>query len=378
MASGNIVTRKLKNGKLRYEITVDGGIDPITGKRVRAYKTVKTEKEAKSLMHKMICDMEKGIVTRRTSKSVGDWMDEWLALYLPNIAQTTRKGYMSKIKDYIKPAIGNLSISVLRAHHVQTMVNNMTARGLSPKNIRDTFNNVNAAMKKAVVLHMIPYNPCEGVVLPKLKKYKAKVYDTDMIHHLLEVAKGTDMYIPLLLLTTAGLRRGELVALRWEDVDFKRNILKIRRSMVNGLDGVIIKDPKSESGIRDIHVGKEVMEELRKARVQYLNDALTCGYGFQNLDLVVRQEDGSPVKPDSMTQKWERFLKKYNLPKIRLHDLRHSNATALIQAGVSPKVVQQRLGHSDVNITLNTYTHVLPEMDIEAAEKLDDIILKKA
>jgi integrase len=105
---------------------------------------------------------------------------------------------------------------------------------------------------------------------------------------------------------------------------------------------------------------------------------MTCGYGCQNLDLVVRQEDGSPVKPDSMTQKWERFLKKYNLPKIRLHDLRHSNATALIQAGVSPKVVQQRLGHSDVNITLNTYTHVLPEMDIEAAEKLDDIILKKA
>ena len=144
------------------------------------------------------------------------------------------------------------------------------------------------------------------------------------------------------------------------------------------MDGVIVKAPKSESGIRDIYVGKEVMEELRKAKLQYLNDALTCGYGFQNLDLVVRQEDGSPVKPDSMTQKWERFLKKYNLPKIRLHDLRHSNATALIQAGVSPKVVQQRLGHSDVNITLNTYTHVLPEMDIEAAEKLDDIILKKA
>ena len=378
MASGNIVKRKLKSGKVHYEITVEGDRDPITGDRVRAYKTVKTEKEAKSLMHKMICDMEKGIVTRKTTKTVGEWMDEWLSMYLPNIAQTTRKGYMTKIKDYIKPAIGDIPLNKLRAYDVQTMVNYMIAKPLSAKNIRDTFNNVNAAMKKAVVLHMIPYNPCEGVVLPKLKKYKAKVYDTNMIHKLLEVAKGTDMYIPLLLLTTAGLRRGELVALRWEDVDFKRNILRIRRNMVNGLDGVIIKAPKSESGIRDIHVGKEVMEELRKARVQYLSDAMTCGYGFQNLDLVVRQEDGSPVKPDSMTQKWERFLKKYNLPKIRLHDLRHSNATALIQAGVSPKVVQQRLGHSDVNITLNTYTHVLPEMDIEAAEKLDDIILKKA
>ena len=96
------------------------------------------------------------------------------------------------------------------------------------------------------------------------------------------------------------------------------------------------------------------------------------------MNFVIHQEDGSPFKPDSMTRKWARFLEANNLPKIRLHDLRHSNATALIQAGVSPKVVQQRLGHSDVNITLNTYTHVLPEMDIEAAEKLDAILLKQA
>ena len=99
---------------------------------------------------------------------------------------------------------------------------------------------------------------------------------------------------------------------------------------------------------------------------------------FQNLNFVIRQEDGSPLHPDSMTRKWLRFLKDNDLPHIRLHDLRHSNATALIQAGVNPRVVQQRLGHSDVNITLNTYTHVLPEMDVDAAEKLDAIMLKKA
>ncbi len=107
-------------------------------------------------------------------------------------------------------------------------------------------------------------------------------------------------------------------------------------------------------------------------------DLFKYGAGFQNLDFVIRQEDGSPFKPDSMTQKWERLLEEKGLPKIRLHDLRHSNATALIQAGVNPRVVQQRLGHSDVNITLNTYTHVLPEMDVDAAEKLDSIMLKKA
>ena len=102
------------------------------------------------------------------------------------------------------------------------------------------------------------------------------------------------------------------------------------------------------------------------------------GPGFQDLGFIVHQNDGSPLHPDSITRKWTRFLDRNNLPRIRLHDLRHSNATALIQAGVNPRVVQQRLGHSDVNITLNTYTHVLPEMDKDAASKLDSLILNRS
>ena len=133
--------------------------------------------------------------------------------------------------------------------------------------------------------------------------------------------------------------------------------------------------PSMTFGTKEI--GDEVMAELKKARLKYMDDALTSPI-FQNLNFVIRQEDGSPLHPDSMTRKWSRFLKDNDLPHIRLHDLRHSNATALIQAGVNPRVVQQRLGHSDVNITLNTYTHVLPEMDIDAAAKLDAIMLRKA
>lgn len=199
-----------------------------------------------------------------------------------------------------------------------------------------------------------------------------------MIQNLLDVASGTDMFLPIFLLVMVGLRRGELLALRWEDIDFKNNILKVRKNMVNGEKGCVIKSPKSEAGIRDIYLGDDVMSVLKQARLQYMNDAFSYGVGFQNLGFVIRQEDGSPLRPDSMSQKWRRFLEAHDLPKIRLHDLRHSNATALIRAGVNPRVVQRRLGHSDVNITLNTYTHVLPEMDMEAAAKLDSILLKRA
>ena len=379
MASGNIVKRIRKSGKISYEITVEGERDPLTGKRNRVFRTVKgSEKEARKVMHRLINDMEQNKIVKKNHKTVEEWMEEWINLYLPNVEETTRVGYKTKLRCYIKPALGDILIYSLRADHVQKMVNDMLARGLSPKNIRDTFNNINAAMKKAVVLRYIPFNPCEGVVLPKLKKYRAKVYDNQMIHTLLDTAEGTDMYLPILLGVTVGLRRGEMIALRWDDIDFKTNTIKVRSNMVNGENGCIIKAPKSEAGIRDIKVGDEVMAELRKARLQYMEDALSYGRGFQNLNFVIRQEDGSPLQPDSMTRKWSRFLKDNDLPHIRLHDLRHSNATALIQAGVNPRVVQQRLGHSDVNITLNTYTHVLPEMDIDAAAKLDAIMLRKA
>jgi len=251
-------------------------------------------------------------------------------------------------------------------------------KGLSPKNIRDTYNNINAATKQAVKLRMIPYNPCEGVVLPKRKKFTAEVYDIEMLNHLLELARPTDFYIPLLLLITAGLRRGELLALKWSDVDFKKNIISIRRSMVRGEDGFIIKAPKSEAGIRDIHLGSEVMEELKRYKAYQFTEMTVDSMYVNNIDFIIRQDNGALFTPDAMSRKWKRFITAHELPDIRLHDLRHSNATALIKAGVSPKVVQQRLGHADVSITLNTYTHVVPDMDIDAAEKLDQMILKKA
>lgn len=379
MATGNIVERRRLKGNVCYEITVEGEPDILTGKRNRVYKTVKgTKKEAKAIMRQMIADMDRGVALRKSNKKISAWLDEWMELYLPNIAETTRIGYKTKIKNYIKPALGDIYVQSLRAEHVQRMVNDMNARGLSPKNIRDTYNNINAAMKKAVALRMIPFNPCDGVVLPKLKRYKAKVYDVKMIHHLLDVAKDTDMYLPILLCVTAGLRRGELLALRWEHVDFKNSLIKIRSNMVRGENDYVIKSPKTDAGTRDIRLGDEVMAVLKKEKTAYFTDLMRWGSTFQNLGFVIRQEDGSPLRPDSMTRKWRRFLDIYDLPPIRFHDLRHSNATALIQAGVNPRVVQQRLGHSDVNITLNTYTHVLPDMDMDAAEKLDDIMLKKA
>ena len=140
MATGNIVERMTKSGKRRYEITVEGDRDPLTGQRNRVYKRVDcSEKEAKKIMHRMINDMEQNKIVKKNHKTVAEWLDEWIRLYLPNVEETTRVGYKTKLRCYIKPALGDILIGSLRADHVQKMVNDMLAKGLSPKNIRDTF-----------------------------------------------------------------------------------------------------------------------------------------------------------------------------------------------------------------------------------------------
>ena len=155
------------------------------------------------------------------------------------MATATKVGYKSKIKCYIKPSIGDVFVQSLKTHHVQKMVNDMIAKGLSPKNIRDTYKNINAAMKKAVILRMIPFNPCEGVSLPKVKRYRANVYNVTNIQNLLAITKGTDMYLPVLLCVSLGLRRGEMLALRWSDIDFNKKILSVRSNMVRGEKGSV-------------------------------------------------------------------------------------------------------------------------------------------
>ena len=184
--------------------------------------------------------------------------------------------------------------------------------------------------------------------------------------------KGTDIYLLVLLGLTVGMRRGEIAALRWESVDFASKTIKICESRVHANKTVIQKSPKSEAGDRTVTIGDDVLAELQKAKEEY--DEKAKEPWFRDLGFVVCKEDGSPYHPDSLTQTWERFTKSKNLPHIKLHGMRHTNATAMIAAGVNPKVVQQRLGHADVSVTLNTYTHVLPGMDQEAAQKLGNIL----
>lgn len=168
-----------------------------------------------------------------------------------------------------------------------------------------------------------------------------------------------------------------MAALQWKDINFAKSTISITQNRVHTAEGVIEKSPKTQAGKRTITIGQNIVNELRDAKSIY-DDAVVNKPGFRDLGYVLFKDNGEPFHPDSLTQKWERFVAKHGLPPIRLHDLRHSNATAMIAAGINPKIVQHRLGHANVSITLNTYTHVLPEMDQEAADKLNNVLFPSA
>ena len=378
MATGHLRKREGINGAISYQLTAEGDRDPLTGKRERKYKTIKgTKKQAEAELRKMITDLESGSVITASSMKLSDWMATWLNTYLPNIEQTTRDGYQEKVDNYINPTLGHLPIKAIKPDNIQLWINGLSKRGLSPKTIRNAYNNLNAALKKAVILRMIPYNPCEGTVLPKLQKYQAQVYNPATIQQALAAADNIVDYLIVLLGATLGLRRGEMAALQWKDINFSSSTVSITQNRVHVKNSVVQKAPKSQAGNRIIKIGQDVLTALSDAKAVY-DDAVLNTSGFKNLGYILCKENGEPFHPDSITQRWERFIDKHKLPQIRLHDLRHSNATALIAAGVSPKVVQHRLGHANVSITLNTYTHVLPSMDEEAAEKLDNALFSTA
>lgn len=378
MATGHIRKRITPKGKVSYQIIVEGNKDPLTGKRDRHFETVKcTKKQAEAILAKRIADMQNCGIVQYSTVSLSSWLETWLNSYNPNIQPTTKAGYKEKIDCYIIPALGNISLSLLSANMIQTFVNDMNKKGLSPKTIRNAYNNLNASLKKAVQLRMIPYNPCEGVVLPTLIKYEANVLDSTKINEVLKAAKGTDMYIFALLAFSLGLRRGELDGLRWSHINFKNKTIKVCENRVNPKkESPYTKQPKTKSGMRTLSIGDELVQALKEAKEEYEKDKQKLGASFQDLGYVIRKKDGTPFHPDSLTQKWRRFLNRQDIKGVRLHDSRHSNATALIQAGVSPKVVQHRLGHADISTTLNIYTHVLPEMDAEAADVLDSLMIK--
>lgn len=380
MASGHLRKRSLKNGKHSWQIVIERDIDSETGERDRIYKTIKggTKKQAEKEMNKILYEINNNVYVEANTKTFGAFLEEWLDTYIkPNKSPTTYAGYEKQVKNYIIPALGNKKLQHLKTLDIQKFYNSLleksplSGKPMKPKTVQNIHMNVRAALSQALKLDLIKKNPAENVTLPKVKKYKAEIYDQEEVELLIKKVKDTDLEVPICLEVALGLRRGELLALKWQDIDFDNCKVKIRNNLVQVGNEIIIKEPKTESSIREIELPTTIIQLLKKERKKYIEKKMRLGKEFNDNDLIICKKNGDPFKPHSFTNKFRRFIARNNLKTIRLHDLRHTNATLMLKYGINPKVAQQRLGHSSISTTMDVYSHVITEVEKEAAAKLD-------
>jgi integrase len=276
----------------------------------------------------------------------------------------------------IVPIIGNVVLSKVRPDTIAAMYTTAlesgrrTGGGLSARSVCLMHRVLSQAMKQAVKWQLLAQNPCDAVSPPRVERKQMKVLDADGTAAIIEAARPKALFMPILLGALCGLRRGELAALRWRNIDLDAGQISVGASLEQTNSGVRFKPPKSGRA-RTVAVPSLAIEELRRHRVKQAEELLRLGIRQSEETQVCLQPNYQPWAPRNLSSAFIKFIKASGLRRVRLHDLRHSHATHLLMANVHPKIVQERLGHANIATTMDLYTHVMPGMQYEAASRVD-------
>ena len=378
MARAHLRKRQYKSGTT-WQITIELGMDE-NGERQRMFKsTYGTKKEAEKEMQQMLNDLDGGTFIEDTKITVASYLRNWIKIYVvPNLAPTTIDGYRSNIENYIIPKIGTILLQKLAPIHLQDMYLKLSQNGrldgkggLSPTTIRAIHRTLGKALDQALRMEQIKRNVSILVTIPKLTPYKAEIYDENELINLLNIAKGTDMEVPITLGATLGLRRGEILGLQWSDINFKECKMTINHNLVSTMAGAVFTTPKTSKSCRTLELSAGMITILKKHSLAQKENRLKLGSAYCDKDLVCCYPDGNFYVPKNFSKKFAWFLKSKGLKHIRLHDLRHSNATLMLTYGIPAKVASERLGHASIGITLDLYSHVTNAMQKDVADKIE-------
>jgi integrase len=382
---GSITERK--DGRWQAAITVGNNEK---GEPKRIYFYGKTRSEVADKLKIALTEQLKGTLVEPNKIKLNDWLDYWLENYAKlKVRQYTFYNYSYFMNKYVKPRMGHVLLRKLTPPIIQKFyascmndTNLGYQGGLSAETIRSIHIILNTALKEAVHQKIIVSNPMEFVTKPKSTKKELHVLTPQQLDHFLEVAKGHPHFAAFVLEWATGLRRGELLGLKWSDIDFDNNRIMVRRSIkrVTG-KGIVIDEPKTAMSNRNITIPPQVIQVLIEHRERQERLHKYMGDRFPDTDFVFRSRVGTLLEPVNLYSAFKEILEKAGLPNVRFHDMRHSHATMLLLMGEHPKVVQERLGHKDIGVTLNTYSHVVPGMQERVAERIGSIfnenLLKK-
>ena len=356
------------------------GTNPDAGKPKRKSFYGKTRAEVKEKMREYQEEMAQGLDIMGQEQTFGEWILFWMDNYKKiELRLSTWENYMRSIKNHIYPALGHIPLRDLKTDDIQNLYNRMIKEGRAPATVRRNHQIINSCLKQAVENRLLSWNPAEAAKLPKLTDTKVRAMTFEEMSKFLSVLQEDRWGAAFLCLLGTGLRMGELLALRWQDVDLDKQILHVRQALVRTKEkGVYFDEPKTEKSKRAIPIPGEVVEALKKHRIQQFQLRLAVGEKYQNHDLVFATSVGTPIYPRNFTRKFYKLRDKAGIPKdINLHALRHTYATRLLEQGENLKTVQELLGHTDISTTANTYSHVSIEVKQKAAAKMDKLLSKK-
>ena len=365
--SGTIYPRKNKDGKIVSYLGQYFGLD---GKR--RYVSAKHKGECRDKLRAAMADADKGLVYNAGTTTVSQYLDAWLKDSLKNtVRQRTYERYESIARVHIKPALGRVKLKALTPAHVRNLYRKKLDAGLAPRTVNYIHTTLHKALKNAVTDGLIPRNPSDAVKPPRPAKPEIRPLTQDQARSLLASAKVDRFYALYVLALHCGLREGELLGLQWDDVDLNAGKLSVRRTLSEIRTGHKFERPKNGKG-RSVKLSQRALESLRTHRKRQAEQQLGAGSKWQNNGLVFPTTTGTTVSATNLLGRhFKPLLKRAGLPDIRLHDLRHTCATMLLKMGQHPKYVQELLGHANISITLDTYSHVIEGMGDGLADAMD-------
>lgn len=352
-----------KRGKT-YSFTVDIGKDPKTGKRKQKTQSgFRTKKEAQAALAELVNNVEKGSYIEPNKQKLSDFAIEYLEKsYKNKVKVSTYERTYSVLLNQIIPWFGNTHLKDIDQFLIHQFFDDKIKEGFSSAYIRRMNELIRMLLRVAYKWELIPKDIASLIESPRLEKKEMKVWSIAQVNEFLNHTKHSRYYPVFYLAAYTGMRKGEILGLTWDDVDFDAKTIKVNRTLYKIKGEFLLHEPKTRHSIRTIYIDDDLIKVLKKQKAQQNIERMKYRGVYKEHNMVFAQESGEYVFPSAANILFLRFIRQTDLPRIRFHDLRHTHATILLQMGINPKVVADRLGHSSVKITLDTYSHVLPSM----------------
>lgn len=357
-----------------WAVVVDAGRDEAGRRQQKWHSGFRTKRDASEALTEILGRLAAGQYSAPSKLTVREFLEsEWLPAIHSRLRPLTFASYAGNVRNHVVPHLGSVRLQALTPAMLNAMYSELGSR-LAPTTVRYIHAIVRRALSDAVRWNRLARSPADAADPPSLgaaRKGVMRTWSAAELQAFLASVREDRLAACWRFLAMTGCRRGEALGLRWRDVDLNAGRAMILRTVVGNR---AISETKTDRGRRTIALDPGTVGELREHRREQLEERLAFGSAYEDHDLVFCQEDGSPIWPRSLTRSFKRHLAAAGLPEIRLHDLRHTHATLALQAGVHPKVVQERLGHATISITLDVYSHAIPAMQEEAAAQVAALV----